>query len=162
MAPRDMRFQPDTADAREQAVPPGTSVYKWANKDPQNRSFDRMLTRRAFVALLGGLMPLGSARADQDALSPSELVANADQYDGQIVKVEGIVERVRERLSSEGLAQFKFAVIDGSRGVTVFALGPATCRDGMWAIIEGRFEKANRLGSGVRRFTVIATRVTCR
>ncbi len=72
------------------------------------------------------------------------------------------MESFRGKVSRDGTPYFKFVVTDGSRGVTIFAIGRSTCRDGMRATVEGMFEKGNRLGRRTVYQVIVATPVTCR
>ncbi len=124
-----------------------------------------MLNRVALGGLLSALLvfgPPGLAGANEAPLSPSDLLAHLDRYDGQVVKLEGTVEKYREKLSPEGVAYFRFGLTDGGSGVGVYSSGRSPCRNGMHATVEGLFEKVNRLGARPRYVTVTATRVTCR
>jgi hypothetical protein len=111
------------------------------------------LTALALVALAG---------AGPAAISPSELVADPDRFDGQVVALQGTVEKLREKVSPDGAPYFKFRLSDGPSAVRVFSLGRSPCRNGMQATVEGTFEKVNRLGRVTYYHHVTATHVTCR
>ena len=123
------------------------------------------MRRVVFASLCGALTALASlvlAIAGPAATSPSELLANADRFDGQAVTLQGTVEMFREGVSPDGPPYYKFRLSDEQAAVRVFSFGRSPCRNGMQATVEGVFEKVNRLGPRVRYNEVMATRVTCR
>jgi hypothetical protein len=95
-------------------------------------------------------------------MSPSELLANPDGFDGQAVTLHGTVEKFREGVSPDGAPYYKFRLSDEQTAARVFSFGRSPCRNGMQATVEGIFEKANRLGARTHYNEVTATRVTCR
>ena len=112
------------------------------------------LTALALVALAG---------AGPAAISPSELLADPDRFDGQAVTLQGTVERFREGVSPDGAPYYKFRLSDEQYAVRVSSAGRSQCRDGMQATVDGTFEKVNRLGPRIHYYNeVMATRVTCR
>jgi hypothetical protein len=63
------------------------------------------MRRVVFVSLCEALTALASlvlAIAGPAATSPSELLANADRFDGQAVTLQGTVEMFREGVSPDG------------------------------------------------------------
>lgn len=117
------------------------------------------------TGLCGALAILTSVRlasAGPDAISPSELLANPDQFDGQAVTLRGTVEKFREKVAGDGTPYYKFWLRDEHIAVRVSSPGRSPCRNGMQATVEGTFEKVNRLGSRVQYLTVTPTRLTCR
>ena len=80
------------------------------------------LTTLALVALAG---------AGPAAISPSELLADPDRFDGQVVALQGTVEKLREKVSPDGAPYFKFRLSDGPSAVRVFSPGRSPCRNGM-------------------------------
>lgn len=111
---------------------------------------------------LTGLALLALATAGPAAISPSELLAAPDRFDGQAVTLQGTVEKFRERVAPDGALYFKFRLSDKQNGVRVFSFGRSPCRNGMQATVDGVFEKVNRLGPRTHYNEVAATRVTCR
>jgi hypothetical protein len=111
------------------------------------------LTALALVALAG---------AGPAAISPSELLADPDRFDGQTVTLQGTVEKFREGVSPDGVPYYKFRLSDEQAAVRVFSFGRSPCRNGMQATVDGTFERVNRLGRHTHYNEVTATRVTCR
>jgi hypothetical protein len=110
----------------------------------------------ALVALLPALTSASLA-----AVSPGELLANPDRFDGQTVTVRGTVEKFREGVSPDGAPYYKFRLSDEQYAVHVFSAGRSQCRDGMQATVDGTFERVDRLGRRAVYHHVMATRVAC-
>ena len=115
-----------------------------------------------YVALAAALAPLVAVNAGPAPMSPSELQANPDRFDGQTVTLQGTVEKLREKVSPDGAPYFKFRLSDGPAAVRVISFGRSPCRDGMQATVEGTFEMVNRLGRLTYYHQVTAAHVTCR
>jgi hypothetical protein len=123
------------------------------------------MKRAVLTGLCGAvtaLALLAMASAGPAAISPGELLADPDRFDGQAVTLRGTVEKYREGVSSDGAPYYKFRLSDEQYGVRVFSSGPSQCRDGMQATVDGTFERVNRLGRHTHYNEVTATRVTCR
>jgi cytochrome c-type biogenesis protein CcmE len=122
--------------------------------------------RRAVLTGLRGALTalalLALASASQAAISPSELLADPDRFDGQAVTLQGTVEKFREGVPRDGSSYYKFRLSDEQAAVRVFSAGRSPCRNGMQATVDGIFEKLNRLGPRIHYQEVMATRVTCR
>jgi hypothetical protein len=123
------------------------------------------MRRAVLTGLCGALTALALlalAGAGPAAISPSELLADPDRFDGQTVTLQGTVEKFREGVSPDGAPYFKFRLSDEQTAVRVFSFGRSPCRSGMQATVDGVFEKVNRLGPRTHYNEVAATRVTCR
>ena len=123
------------------------------------------MRRAGLMGLCGALPALALfvlASAGPPVISPSELLADPDRFDGQAVTLQGTVERFREGVSPDGAPYYKFRLSDEQTAVRVFSFGRSPCRNGMQATVEGIFEKVNRLGRLPYYQQVTATRVTCR
>jgi hypothetical protein len=123
------------------------------------------MRRAALTGLCGALTAfalLVLASAGPAAISPSELLADPDRFDGQAVTLQGTVEKFRERVSPDGAPYYKFRLSDEQNAARVFSFGRSPCRNGMPATVDGIFEKVNRLGPRTHYSEVMATRVTCR
>jgi hypothetical protein len=123
------------------------------------------MRRAVLTGLCGALPPLALfvlASAGPPVISPSELLANPDRFDGQAVTLQGTVEKFREKVSPDGAPYFKFRLSDEQTAVRVFSFGRSPCRNGMQATVDGTFERVNRLGRHTHYHEVTATRVTCR
>jgi hypothetical protein len=123
------------------------------------------MRRAVFASLCGALTALALlalASAGPAAISPSELLADPDRFDGQTVTLQGTVEKFRERVSPDGAPYYKFRLSDEQYAVRVFSAGRSPCRNGMRATVDGIFEKVNRLGPRTHYNEVTATHVTCR
>jgi hypothetical protein len=112
--------------------------------------------------VLTALALLALASAGPAAISPSELLADPDRFDGQTVTLQGTVEKFREGVSPDGAPYYKFRLSDEQTAVRVFSSGRSPCRNGMQATVDGVFERINRLGPRIHYNEVTATRVTCR
>ena len=110
---------------------------------------------------LTALALLVLASAGPAAISPSELLADPDRFDGQAVTLQGTVEKVHEGVSPDGAPYYKFRLRDEQSAVWVFSFGRSPCRNGMQATVDGIFEKVNRLGRRPFYHEVTATSVTC-
>ena len=122
------------------------------------------MRRAVLTGLCGALTALALlvlASAGPAAISPSELLADPDRFDGQAVTLQGTVEKVREGVSPDGAPYYKFRLRDEQNAVRVFSFGRSPCRNGMQATVDGIFEKVNRLGPRPFYHEVTATRVTC-
>ena len=91
--------------------------------------------------------------------SPSEILANLDNFDRQAVTVSGTVTNLQERVSRSGNAYYTFDLSDGKQAVRVFSFSKSPCRSG-GATVEGTFEKVKRQGRYYNEIT--AATVTCR
>jgi hypothetical protein len=123
------------------------------------------MRRAVFASLCGALTALALlalASAGPAAISPSELLADPDRFDGETVTLQGTVEKFRERVSPDGAPYYKFRLSDEQYAVRVFSAGRSPCRNGMQATVDGIFEKVNRLGPRTHYNEVTATHVTCR
>ena len=123
------------------------------------------MRRAVFASLCGALTALALlalASAGPAAISPSELLADPDRFDGQTVTLQGTVEKFRERVSPDGAPYYKFRLSDEHYAVRVSSAGRSPCRNGMQATVDGIFEKVNRLGPRTHYNEVTATHVTCR
>src|SRR5713101_8866227 len=92
--------------------------------------------RGALSGLCGALVALVllvPASARPAAISPSELLADPDRFDGQAVTLQGTVEKFREGVSPDGAPYYKFRLSDEQTAVRVFSFG------------------ARRAGTGCRR-----------
>jgi hypothetical protein len=123
------------------------------------------MRRAGLMGLCGALPALALfvlASAGPPVISPSELLADPDRFDGQAVTLQGTVERFREGVSPDGAPYYKFRLSDEQYAVRVFSAGRSPCRNGMQATVDGTFEKVNRLGPRTHYNEVTATSVTCR
>ena len=89
-------------------------------------------------------------------LSPSEILADPDRFDGRSVTVRGTVTELREL----GNAYFSFDLTDGERAIRVLSSGTPACGSGAAAAGQGVFQKVKREGYKIYR-EVEAGRVTC-
>src|SRR5439155_10524786 len=89
--------------------------------------------------------------------SPSDILAEPDQFDGRPVALRGTIADLREL----GATTYTFTLGDGERAIRVLSPGPPTCGAGGAATVEGVFRKEKRDGYKIYS-EVEATRVTCR
>ena len=106
--------------------------------------------------LLATALPVSAVQA-----SPSEILADADKYDGQNVTVTGRVANLRETVSRKGNPYFTFDISDGKATIRIFSFGKSACRQGSTATVEGRFDKVKRVGRYTFSNEVEATRLVC-
>ncbi len=117
-------------------------------------------TRITFALILAAaVVPPGAANAP--VTTPSEILANPDRFDGQVVTIEGTVTNLRQRVSRVGDPYYKFDLSDGKQAVRVVSLGRSPCRSGA-VMVEGTFNKMKR-GRRYTSYNVVnASRVICR
>ena len=141
----------------ERPGPEAIFVSRPRDGHPLRRSFPARITLAALVLLLAAIRPAGAVE-----VSPSEILAAPDRFDGQAVTLQGLVTNYRARVSQRGNAYYTFDLSDGRRPVRVFSFGDSPCEDGMTARVEGTFEKLKRQAQHAFHNEVTATRVTCR
>ncbi len=119
-----------------------------------------MSTRIPFALILAAaVVPPGAANAP--VTTPSEILANPDRFDGQVVTIEGTMTNLRQRVSRRGDPYYKFDLSDGKQAISVFSLGRSPCRSGA-VMVEGTFNKMKR-GRRYTSYNVVnASRVICR
>ena len=119
-----------------------------------------MSTRITFALVLAAaVVPPSAAHAPVTTLS--EILANPDRFDGQVVTIEGMVTNLRQRVSRRGDPYYKFDLSDGQRAIRVVSLGRPPCQSGA-VMVEGTFDKMKR-GRRYTSYNVVnASRVICR
>ncbi len=119
------------------------------------------LVVRVGVALF--LLSLLSTVAAAQALrtSPSEILGNAERFDGQAVTISGTVTNLQEQVPRAGRPYYTFDLSDGTEAVRVFSFGKAPCKSG-GATVDGTFAKVQQRGQYTFSNEVTATRVRCR
>lgn len=102
------------------------------------------LSRLLLAATLAALAaaPLSA----QDAITVSALVDGADRYDGEVVRVVGLVAAYRERLSRSGEPYTAFDLRDGKASVAVFAWPHQGLRNGLKVRVTGTFFRLKTYG----------------
>ena len=117
-------------------------------------------TRITFALILAAaVVPPGAANAP--VTTPSEILANPDRFDGQVVTIEGTMTNLRQRVSRRGDPYYKFDLSDSKQAIRVFSLGRSPCRSGA-VMVEGTFDKMKR-GRRYTSYNVVnASRVICR
>jgi hypothetical protein len=106
----------------------------------------------AALALPGLATPARAREA-----SPSDVLAEPDQFDGRPVALRGTIADLRELDATT----YTFTLGDGTRAIRVLSPGTPACGAGGAAIVEGVFRKEKRDGYKIYS-EVEATRVTCR
>jgi hypothetical protein len=101
------------------------------------------------------------ATAQPVRTSPSEILGNADRFDGQAVTISGTVTNFQERVSRAGRPYYTFDLSDGTEVVHVFSFGKAPCKSG-GATVDGTFAKFKQQGQYTFSNEVTAARVRCR
>jgi len=76
-------------------------------------------------------------------LSVSELLGNADRFNGQPVTVSGTMGNFRANPLRRGGPQYTFDLSDGTETVHVVAFAKPPCKSGA-ATVEGTFETVKR------------------
>jgi len=119
-----------------------------------------MSTRIPFALILAAaVVPPGAPNGPVS--TPSEILANPDRFDGQVVTIEGTMTNLRQRVSRRGDPYYKFDLSDGKQAISVFSLGRSPCRSGA-VMVEGTFNKMKR-GRRYTSYNVVnASRVICR
>jgi hypothetical protein len=120
----------------------------------------RMVMRVGVALLL--LSPLSTvATAQAVRTSPSEILGNADRFDGQAVTISGTVTNLQEQVSDMGRPYYTFDLSDGTEAVRVFSFGKVPCKSG-GATVDGTFAKVKQQGQHIFYNEITATRVRCR
>ncbi len=116
------------------------------------------MTPRAAIAVALVLVApvLGPLTASAFDLSPSEILADPDRFDGQSVTLRGTITELREL----GNAYFSFDLTDGTRAIRILSFGTPSCGAGAAATVQGVFQKIKREGYKIYS-EVEAGRVTC-
>ena len=109
-----------------------------------------------FLSLLSSV-----ATAQPRRTSPSEILGNADRFDGQAVTLSGTVTNFQEQVSRAVRPYYTFDLSDGTEAVHVFSFGKAPCKSG-GATVDGTFAKVKQQGQYTFSNEVTATRVRCR
>lgn len=112
-------------------------------------------TRHIAGALLLFAVVSASAAAQSTATSPSEILMNANRFDGHEITVRGSIANLREHTSLVGRRSYTFDLGDGQQSVRVFASGRPPCQAGP-VLVDGRFQKQQ-----AHQF-ILAAKVTCR
>ena len=86
------------------------------------------------------------ASAQPVRTSPSEILGNADRFDGQAVTLSGAVTNLQEQVSRAGQPYYTFDLSDGTEAVRVFSFGKAPCKSG-GATVDGTFAKVKAAGA---------------
>jgi hypothetical protein len=113
----------------------------------------RLAMRRLGLLLLALPAFCTAAMAQDVRTSPSEVLGNAEFFDGKTVTVSGAVLNLHEAVATGGKHSYSFDLTDGTETVHVFSAGSARCKAGA-ATVDGTFDRA--------RQQVFATRVRCR
>jgi cytochrome c-type biogenesis protein CcmE len=74
------------------------------------------------------------------------LVQSADRYDGEVVRVVGLVAAYRERFSRSGEPYTAFDLRDGKASVAVFAWPHQGLRNGLRVRVTGTFFRLKTYG----------------
>jgi len=118
-----------------------------------------MSTRITFALILAAaVVPSGATY--EAVTTPSEILANPDRFDGQIVTIEGTMIDLKQRVTRSGDPLYKFYLSDGKLAIRVISLGSPPCQSGA-VTVEGTFAKIKR-GLSVHYNVVSASRVICR
>jgi hypothetical protein len=116
---------------------------------------------RVTAVLVVALLLSSSPGAALDT-SPSAILADPNQFDGQPVTLRGTVTNLRGRISARGNAYYTFDLDDGKQAIRVFSFGESACKNGQIAAVEGQFLKVKQQGRYRFYNEVDARRVECR
>ncbi|HEX9479958.1 MAG TPA: hypothetical protein VGA90_14435 [Methylomirabilota bacterium] len=105
------------------------------------------------LLVLPALCTVAMAQDGAGRTSPSELLGNAELFNGKPITISGTVLNLREGVSTAGKGYYTFDLSDGTEAVHVFSTGKARCKAGR-ATVDGTFERV--------RQQITATRVRCR
>jgi len=119
----------------------------------------RMVARVGVALLLLSL--IFTTATAQVRTSPSEILGNADRFDGQAVTISGAITNLQERVSRAGNPYYTFDLSDGKQAIRVFSFGKVLCRSGA-ATVDGTFQKVKRQGQYTFYNEITATTVACR
>ena len=99
--------------------------------------------RGLLLASVFALLSQGALAAD---LSPSAVLKNPSQYDGQEITVAGTVSDFRTHVSHRGNAYETFKLCDAGACLSVFAWGTGPWDEGATISAKGRFWTVKREG----------------
>ena len=96
--------------------------------------------RRAVPGLLTALAALLlSSAASAAALTPSAVLYSANQYNGQKVRVAGVVTLLQLKTTTDGKPYETFKLCDASACLQVYAMGADTRTEGEQVTLKGHF-----------------------
>ena len=97
--------------------------------------------RRAVPGLLTALaaLLLSSAASALTAVTPSAVLYAANQYNGQKVKVTGIVTKFQLKQAGDGSPYESFKLCDANACLQVYALGSTAYTEGKEVTLKGHF-----------------------
>ena len=84
------------------------------------------------------------------------------EADGQVVTLEGTVQRLDARVSHRGNAYFTFDLDTGTGSVRVFRFGVPKCAAGSRATVAGTFHRVKQVSGHTFYNELDAERVSCR
>ncbi len=122
------------------------------------RMLPRLVARLGVALLLFALFTLALAQSVR--VSPSDILATPDRYDGQYVTLSGTITNLRETVSRRGNPYYTFDLSDGKATVRVFSFGTPPCRAG-GATVEGTYQWIKRQGRYTFHNEVTASRIMC-
>lgn len=82
------------------------------------------------VLVVGAVALAALSSSAQEAVTVSSLAESAESYDGEVVRVAGVIADYRERVSAAGVSYTFFRLRDGRASVAVFAWPHLGLRDG--------------------------------
>lgn len=99
-----------------------------------------------FVMLVTFGAAFATSRAATADVSPGQVLAHADRYNGMAVSVTGTVQNFRDRVSRRGNAYETFDLCGNTTCLHVFAWGNAKHNDGDYDTLSGHFWAVKRVG----------------
>jgi len=96
----------------------------------------RSYLRTLPIALAAILPCAGASAAD---LTPSAVLYAANQYNGQKVKVTGVITKFMLKTTSDGKPYESFRLCDANACLDVFAMGAETRTEGKEVTLTGHF-----------------------
>lgn len=102
--------------------------------------------KSAFVTLVALGAAFATSCAAAAAISPRQVLAHADQYNGTVISVTGTVDDFRDRVSRRGNAYETFELCGNTACLHVFAWGNAPHSDGDSVTLSGTFWTVKRVG----------------
>jgi cytochrome c-type biogenesis protein CcmE len=98
------------------------------------------------LLLVAATIPFPAQLFAGNMMAVPELIAHAEEYDGQMVTVSGRVSDLQIATNREGQLAYGFLLKDPEGTLKVIALGKSEVRDGDQVIVEGVFSRHRQVG----------------
>lgn len=108
------------------------------------------LNREYWLGIIGAVIAiiliLFTIYTIQKETSISDILANPDHYDHEIVIIRGNVFAYQERISRFGNEYTLFVLTDGGSRIRVYSRGHKNLKNGQDVVVRGLYRKVTRMG----------------